>query len=267
MIVDLLFHGVIYAVIGVFAGFMAGILGIGGGIIVVPGLAFLFQINHSIPESSIMHVATGTSLAVITCTAQASLRAHHTMGEVLWSVFYRLLPGVILGAISGAVLAAFVSTYWLKIIFAVFLLCVACKMLFDKQAERPQKAPKPWLDRLVSYFIGLKSGLLGVGGGILTIPYLTYCGVPIRKIPAISNLCGITVASVGTIIFIITGWHAMATVPYSTGYIYWPAVFWIAIPSSLTAPFGARLNYVLPVKQLRYVFIMLLLLTAIKMLF
>lgn len=267
MIGDLFFHGAIYAAIGIFAGLMAGILGIGGGIIVVPGLAFLFQINHTIPVSNIMHVATGTSLAVIICTAQASLRAHHAMGEVLWPVFYRLLPGVIVGAISGALLASHVPTYWLKIIFAVFLLCVACKMFFDKSVERVEQEPKLWLDRLVSFLIGLKSCLLGVGGGLLTIPYLTYCGISIRKIPAISNLCSITVASVGTVVFIMTGWHAMSSVPYSTGYIYWPAVFWIAIPSSLTAPWGAKLNYILPVKQLKYVFIVILLLTAIKMLF
>ncbi len=269
MIIDLFFHGAVYAIIGIFAGLMAGILGIGGGIVVVPGLAFLFQINHAVPTSSIMHVAAGTSLAVIICTAQASLRAHHSMGEILWPVFYRLLPGIILGSIAGGVLAAYVSTYWLKVIFTMFLLCVAYKMLLDRhlELERAEQLPKPWLDRLVSFFIGLKSGLLGIGGGLLTIPYLTYCGVSLRKIPAISNLCSITVASVGTIVFIISGWHAMASVPYSTGYIYWPAVFWIAIPSSLTAPMGARLNYLLPVKQLRYFFIVILLLTAIKMLF
>ncbi len=267
MFMDLLLHGYIYALIGIFAGLMAGILGVGGGIIVVPGLAFIFQQNQIIPEHVIMHVATGTSLAVMIFTAQASLRAHYKMGEILWSVFNKLWPGLVIGAVSGAVIAGFVSTYWLKMIFAVFLLFVVVKMLSDLRIERAVRFPRPWLNGLVSYFIGLKSGLLGIGGGVLIIPYLGYCGVAVRKIPAVSNLCSFTVAIVGTVVFMVTGRYEMAAIPYSTGYVYWPAVLWVAIPSCFIAPYGTKLNYLLPVQQLKYGFIAILFLTAIKMFF
>lgn len=267
MSLELFAYGAIYVSIGVFAGLMAGVLGVGGGIIVVPGLLFIFQMNQLIPGQVAMHVAAGTSLAVMIFTAQASLRTHSQMGEILWSVFKTLWPGIILGTICGALIAELVSTYWLKIIFAVFLIFVAVKMATDLHVEHREHFPRLWLNRLVSFLIGMKSGLLGVGGGVLIIPYLTYCGVPVRKIPAVSNLCSFIVAIVGTVVFIITGWDEMKTIPYSTGYIYWPAVILVAIPSSLVAPFGAKLNYVLPVKQLKYGFIVILFITAIRMLF
>lgn len=267
MIMDMLLHGAIYLFIGVFAGLMAGILGVGGGIIVVPGLMFIFQLTRVVPELIIMHVAAGTSLAIMIFTSQASLRAHYKLGEILWSVFNKLWPGIVIGTMFGAVLAEYISTYWLKIIFAVFILFVALKMLMDMHVSHSKRFPKPWINRLISFLIGFKSGLLGVGGGVLIIPYLTYCGVAVRKIAAVSNLCTFIVALVGTVVFIITGRHEMAAIPYATGYVYWPAVLWVAIPSSLIAPFGAKLNYLLPVQQLKYGFIVLLFLTAIKMLF
>lgn len=264
---ELLLDGAVYAFIGAFAGLMAGILGIGGGVIVVPGLVFIFQHNQIIPENISMHVAAGTSLAVMIITSQSSLRAHLKLGDVLWPIFNKLWPGIVIGTIVGALLAYIMPTYWLKIIFAVFLLLVAFKMITDMHVTHPDRFPANWVNRLVSFLIGLKSGMLGVGGGVLIIPYLTYCGVDLRKIAAVSNLCTLTVAVVGTLVFMITGRHEMNTIPYSSGYIYWPAVLWVAVPSSLIAPLGAKLNYVIPVKQLKYGFIVILLITAIHMLF
>lgn len=264
---DLLLNGVVYAFIGAFAGIMAGVLGIGGGVIVVPGLVFVFQHNHIIPDDIGMHVAAGTSLAVMIVTSQSSLRAHLKLGDVLWTIFNKLWPGIVLGTIAGALIAYVMPTYWLKIIFAVFLFLVAFKMITDLHVTHPERFPSTWINRLVSFLIGLKSGMLGVGGGVLIIPYLTYCGIAVRKIAAVSNLCTLTVAIVGTIVFMITGQKEMSSVPYSTGYVYWPAVLWVAIPSSLIAPLGAKLNYMIPVKQLKYGFIVILIITATKMLF
>ncbi|TAL59076.1 MAG: sulfite exporter TauE/SafE family protein [Legionella sp.] len=264
---DMLLHGAIYAFIGAFAGLMSGILGIGGGVVVVPGLVFLFQHSHIIPEDAIMHVAAGTSLAVMIITSQSSLRAHLKLGEVLWPVFKKLWLGIALGTIAGALLATLLSTYWLKIIFACFLFLIALKMLTDMHVAHPERFPPNWVNRLVSFLIGLKSGLLGVGGGVLIIPYLTYCGIEVRKIAPVSNLCTFTVAVVGTIAFTLTGFQEMRSVPFALGYVYWPAVLWVAIPSSLIAPWGAKLNYKLPIKQLKYGFIVILILTATKMLF
>ena len=267
MIATWLLSGVVYAFIGAFAGIMAGILGIGGGIIVVPGLALLFQIQHIIPADAIMHVAAGTSLAVMVFTSPSALRVHHKIGEILWSVYHKLWPGLVLGVCLGAYIAQFIPTYYLEIIFAGFLLFVAFKMLTDLHKIYTEHFPANWINRVVSFLIGLKSRLLGVGGGILIIPYLTYCGVSVRKIAPISNLCTLTVGFVGAMVFITTGYKEMAGVPFSSGFVYWPAVFGVAIPSVLIAPLGAKLNYILPVKQLKYGFIVILILTAIKMLF
>ncbi|EHL29228.1 sulfite exporter TauE/SafE family protein [Legionella drancourtii] len=263
----LILHGMIYAFIGAFAGLMAGILGIGGGLVVVPGLLFVFQKTQIIPMAIAMHVAAGTSLAVMIITSQASLRAHYQLGDIRWSVYNRLWPGIIIGTISGAIAAQWVPTYWLQIIFAFFLLGVALKMLMDAKITHSEKSPKPWINHLVSFFIGFKSGLLGIGGGLLIIPYLIYCGVEIRKIAAVSSLCTLTVALIGSMVFMVTGYHETVAIPYTTGYVYWPAVLLVATFSSVTAPIGAKLNYIVPVQQLKYGFIVILVLTALKMLF
>jgi uncharacterized protein len=264
-----LVHGLIYAIIGAFAGLMSGVLGIGGGVIVVPGLLFVFQYSAQpiIPEQYCMQVAAGTSLAIMILTSQASLRAHLRIGEVLWEQFYKLWPGIVWGVVCGALLARITPTYWLKIIFSLFLLTVAIKMLTDLHVTHPKRSPKTWVNRLVTFIIGFKSGLLGVGGGVLVVPYLTYCGLDVRKIAAVSNLCTLTVALVGTTVFIITGYKVMQPIAYATGYVYWPAVLAVAIPSTLVAPFGAKLNYLVPVKHLKFMFIIILFITAANMLF
>lgn len=258
----LLFSAFIYAAIGALAGLMAGILGIGGGVVVVPGLLLIFQQGGVIPPELSMHVAAGTSLAVMIITSQSALHAHLKMGEVLWSSYKKLALGIFGGTIAGAFVATLISIHWLKVFFALFLLLIAIKMISDLHVTHTEKRPPNWVNRVVSFLIGFKSGLLGVGGGVLVVPYLTYCGVAIRQIAAISNLCTFTVALVGSASFMILGYQEMAQVPYATGYVYWPAVLGVSIPSSLFAPLGAKLNYVVPVKQLKYIFIVMLLVTA-----
>lgn len=257
---------VIYAIIGAFAGTMAGALGIGGGVIVVPGLLFIFKHNPAISPLVSMQVAAGTSLAIMVFTSQASLRAHLKLGGVLWSIFMNLWPGLLCGTILGVMLANLVPTYWLTIFFASFLLLVAVKMLLDAQVTRPSRFPSQPIHYCVTFLIGLSSSLLGVGGGLLVVPYLTYCGVDVRKIAAITNVCTLVVALMGSVMFLLTGLSVMAQTRYATGYVYWPAVLGVAIPSMLFAPIGARLSYVVSPKLLRYGFIVLLFVTAIHLL-
>lgn len=267
MAMILLQHVAVYFFIGIFSGLMAGLFGIGGGIVVVPGLTFIFQQTGVIPPEIAMHVATGCSLAIMIFTSHVSLQAHLKVGEVLWSEFYKLWAGIALGAMSGVVLAGMIPTFWLKGIFAVFLITIAVKMFRDIHVSYQEWIPGVWINRIITFFIGLKSGLLGVGGGVLVVPYLTYCGVNPRKIPAISNLCTFTVALVGTVACILTGYQETKHISYATGYVYWPAVLMVAIPSALVAPIGVKLNYILPTKQMRFVFVVILLVMAIKMLF
>jgi uncharacterized membrane protein YfcA len=197
-------------------------------------------------------------------TALSSLRAHASLGEILWPVFLTLCPGIFVGTLAGALLTSFLPVTELKILFAVFLVAIAFKMLADIHVTHVSGFPSKGVNTLVSFLIGFKSGLLGVGGGVLVIPYLTYCGVALRNIAAISNLCTLTVALVGSCVFIMSGWQAMQAVPYATGYVYWPAVLAVALPSSLLAPLGAQLSYKVGVKPLKYGFIILLLITALR---
>nr|WP_241480310.1 sulfite exporter TauE/SafE family protein [Legionella norrlandica] len=266
MSAELLVNGIIYITIGAFAGIMAGALGVGGGLVVVPGLAYIFQHSQIIPADAVMHVAAGCSLTVMIFTSYASLKAHNKMDEILLPIFKKLWPGLMFGTVFGALIASVISTNLLKIIFGLFLIAIAIKMFLDGHVSHSDQFPGHWVNALLSSAIGSVSGLLGVGGGVMVIPYLTYCGVPIRKIPAISNLGTFVVGIVGTIMFMITGTLEMPKISYSWGYIYWPAVLGVTIPSTLIAPLGVKLNYILPINYLRYGFIVILFITAIHML-
>jgi uncharacterized protein len=263
---EILTDGFFYALAGVFAGLMSGLMGLGGGLVVVPALLIIFQHNPAIAPQIAMQLAAGTSLAIMLFTSQASIRAHYKLGDILWGVYRRLAGGIIIGTIMGCLLAAYMPTSWLRWVLIVVLLMVAVKMLLDVNAILPARFPPAWVNALVSWVIGFKSGLLGLGGGILIIPYLTYCGVEMRKIAAVSALCTMTVAIIGTATVIITGANAPGLPPYSTGFVYWIAVVFVSIPSALMAPLGARLTYIVPVKQLRYGFIFILLVTIINLL-
>ena len=258
-------HGTIFALVGAFTGFFSGILGIGGGLIVVPSLVYVFHHIQAIPNGVEMHMAAGSSLAIMVFTAMSSVKAHQQEGDILWSIYHKLWPGIILGTMIGAMLADQLSTQVLHIIFGLFLLLVAVKMIAEVHIQHPHHMPSNAITSLVSALVGLLSGLLGIGGGTLIIPYLNFCGIEIRKIPAISSLCTMVVAMVGTILFIITGSDEGGLPAYSSGYIYWPAVIWVAIPSVLFAPIGARLTYVLPVQQLKYGLICILALAGVDM--
>lgn len=266
-LVDILTHGTVYALTGAFAGLMAGLIGIGGGMVVVPGLLYVFAHHNLMPQDVLMHFAAGTSLAIMIITAQSAVRAHYRLGDIYWPAFNRLWPGIVLGTICGAALAKQIPTYWLQRIFAVFLLLISVKMLSDVKVTKIRDFPRPWINNLVSYVIGFKSGLLGIGGGALIIPYLTYCGIDMRKITPVSSLCTITVSTIGTLAFIILGWGVAGEPRLATGFVYWPAVLWVSIPAALLAPIGARLTYALPVKKLKYGFIAFLIITAIDMLY
>ncbi|KTD36613.1 permease [Legionella nautarum] len=266
--ISLLSHVGVYLLAGIFAGLVSGIMGVGGGIVVVPALVFIFNHKANFPQELVMQMAAGTSLATMLFTSPASIREHYKQDIILWGVYKRLWPGLVLGSISGGLLSGQLSSFWLRMIFGCFLLFVAFKMLFDmkkKQHGHHRFAPA-WINGLINFIIGAISGLLGVGGGALTVPYLSYCNLEIKQIAPISALATLTVAIVGTIIFIITGTKASNLPAYSSGFVYWPAVLGIAITSTFFAPLGAKLTYIVPVKQLRYGFIILLLITAVDLL-
>ncbi len=262
---ELVANGTIYALTGAFAGLVSGLFGIGGGIVVVPALAYIFQNNDQVPTHMIMQMAAATSLAIMIFTSQSTVRAYMSRGAILWSQYTSVVAGIALGSILGVMLASHVPTHVLRIMFGLFLIVVSVEMIVNIKVERQRKRPTWWFHSSVSSLIGFKSGLLGVGGGVVVIPYLHWCGVNTRKIAAIAALCTMTVALIGTTTFIVTSYKTPDLPPHTLGYIYWPAVLLVAIPSVLFAPLGARISHGLELKKIKIAFTIILLFTAIDL--
>jgi uncharacterized membrane protein YfcA len=255
----------IYLVVGAFAGVMAGLFGIGGGVVVIPALATMFMHHTEIPHMYIMQMAVGTSLATVVITGTSSMYAHHKHAAVIWPHVWKMLPGLMIGAVIGAAIAHFLPSNFLRIFFAVFLAITSVRM-WIKQKTTDTKKPLPpsavWLGSIV---IGMLSSILGVGGGTLLVPFLMRSNLDMHKATGTSVACGIGVSLIATICFMITGLLAGIHLPYSTGYIYWPAFLGIAVASVLFAPFGANLAHKLPKEILKRIFAVFLLIMAVDM--
>jgi uncharacterized membrane protein YfcA len=256
----------LYLLLGSAAGTLAGLLGVGGGLIIVPALLWVFRAN-GFDEAVVAHLAVGTSLATIVPTSLSSIRAHHRRGAVLWPVVARLAPGIVVGALVGALIADHLATLWLQRVVGVFALAVSVQMIRGGRAQPHRGLPGGVGLAAVGAGIGTLSGLVGIGGGSLTAPFLTWCSVDIRRAVATSAACGFPIAVAGAAGFAAVGWGQAALPPGSTGYLYWPALAGVAAASVLTAPLGARLAHSLPVVVLRRVFAAVLALVGLKLLF
>ncbi len=255
----------IYLIIGVFAGFLSGLLGIGGGIIVVPALLWAYQLQQ-VPPDVLMHMVTATSLAAMIVTTLVSFLSHMRHGSKIWPVYQRLWLGVLFGTVLGVVIAAFLRSKALEIIFAIFLFAVAIWMLINKPPKKERNLPKAPGMFAFGSGVGIFSGLLGIGGGVISVPTLNYFNVSMRDAVGISTAISFTVAVVGTMVAFFTGSHAEVNLPHwSTGFVYWPAVLGITIGSPLFAMLGAELAHRLPVPILKRIFAIFLLLTALKL--
>lgn len=255
----------LYLALGAFAGVMAGMLGVGGGLIIVPVLAWIFG-RQSVSDALIMHLAIGTSLASIVITSISSIRAHHQRGAVLWPAFWRLTPGIVIGAWLGAAVADLLSSAALTKIFAVFVLMVAAQMAFGAKPAPQRELPKPTGMAATGVVIGMVSAIVGIGGGSLTVPFLSWCNTPIRQAVATSAACGLPIALAGALGFIVTGLNAPHLPAWSLGYVYGPALVGVASASMLTAPLGAKLAHTLPTHSLKKVFAVFLAAVGSKML-
>lgn len=247
------------------AGLLSGMLGIGGGVVVVPGLALVFASISAMHDYS-MHMAAGTSLAIMIITALSSARAHHLRNNVEWDIFLQLLPGIVFGVIFGVVFASYLPKRAIEIIFALFVFLMGIRMFFLIKSKPSRKLPRWPGMSLVAFIIGAKSGLLGIGGGAITIPFLNYCNVPIRKASGTSIACTIPIALIGSIGFVLTGWH-IVNLPYSLGYVYLPAFFGAAIMSLIFAPVGAILASYINVTFVKRIFALFLFIACVKMIF
>lgn len=259
-----------YLGIGILAGSLSGLLGVGGGIIVVPLLALVFQVFH-FPSQTIMHIAIATSLAAMIATTTSSMLTHKYHGAIIWPVFHTLAIGVIFGAIVGTLLVHVLTTTILSILFAILLLTIAVHLWFYHQTNSSRQLPNYFWRNVVGFIIGGKSGLLGIGGGSISVPFLTYCNVSMRDAVGISAACSLTIATTSTVTFMLVGFLFLKTPPanlpaFSTGYIYWIPVMCLAITSPIFAMFGAKLSHQMPVALLRKIFAIFLLIAGIHML-
>lgn len=255
-----------FLLLGAAVGFFAGLLGVGGGGIMVPVLTSLF-LSMGFVES--VHMALATSLAAIIVTSFASARSHHKHQAVLWPVVWRMSPGIIIGTLLAALVAALIPTKALAWFFSLFMAYVAVQMLWNIKPKPSRSLPGALPLAATGFGIGAVSALVAIGGGSLTVPFLTWCNVKVQQAIGTSAALGLPIAISGTLGYAISGVVAAPgnTMPdWSLGYVYLPAVLLISVVSFFTAPLGVKLAHRLPVPTLKKLFALLLISLSAKML-
>lgn len=255
------------ALLGLCTGFLAGLLGIGGGMLMVPFITYILS-ARGLSSDLAVKMAIATSMATIVFTSISSVRAHHAKGAVRWDIVRHLAPGIVLGAALASLgIFAMLQGRWLALFFALFVGFSATQMLLDKKPAPSRTLPHTtgmWGSGTV---IGLLSGLVGAGGGFVSVPFMTWCNVPMHQAVATSAGLGFPIALANAIGYIWSGWGLEGLPEASAGYIFLPALVVIATASVLMAPLGVKAAHNMPVKQLKRVFACLLYLLAAYMLY
>lgn len=252
--------------LGVMGGFLAGLLGVGGGMVMVPFLTLILS-NRGVAPGLAVKMAIATSMATILFTSMSSVRAHHRLGAVRWDLLRGLAPGILLGGLAaGAGVFALVKGQGLALFFAAFIGFSAVQMMRDRKPKPSRQMPGWAGTTAVGGGIGLLSGLLGAGGAFMSVPFMTWCNVPIRQAVGTSAALGFPIALASTLGYVIAGRHLDATLPGAWGYLYLPALALIALASITLAPVGARLAQRVDVKMLRRLFACMLFALASYML-
>ena len=252
---------ILYLALGAIVGTLAGMLGVGGGLLIVPILAAIFAYQDMSPPI-IMHIALGTSLASIAFTSISSVYSHHQHQAVSWHRAIKLTPGILLGAWTGGLLASHLSSDFLKPVFAIFESLVAGYMLWGNKASSHNKKPSLINFNLSGSVIGFVSSIVGIGGGTMTVPWLMWHGSSIHKAIATSAAVGFPIALSGSTSYLYMGWNQASLPQYSLGFIYLPALFCITLSSVFFAPLGVRIAHKLDIKKLKRLFAGLLLILA-----
>lgn len=253
-----------YLVLGAFTGFFAGLLGIGGGSLMVPVLVMMFS-AQGFSGNEVMHLALGTSMATIFFTSISSVRTHHAHGAVLWSVVRRITPGIFIGTILGTHVASLVPTKALALMFTAFIFYVSLQMIVNIKPKPHRDLPGALGTGSVGVGIGFVSCLVAIGGGVLSVPFMTWCNVKVQNAIGTSAAIGFPIALGGALGYIWNGWSVADLPAGSLGFVYLPAMVSVAVLSVLTAPIGARLTHQLPVLTLKRIFAAILLALAGKM--
>jgi uncharacterized protein len=256
----------LYPLAGIAAGLMAGLLGVGGGLVLVPALIVLLPMQ-GVPDAVVMQVALATSLTSIFFTGLSSAYAHYRRGALAWSAIRWLVPGLLIGASLGGITAAQLSSGVLKMMVAVFCILIGLQMLLNRSAIKTLQTQEKKLNRILSAWgvlIGGISSLVGIGGGSLTVPLLISRGYAPVNAVASSNACGIVIALSAALTYALQDTHHI--MPSGViGYVHWPAALLIALASIPVAPFGAKLAHALPAEKLKRVFAVFLLVVGVML--
>ena len=255
------------ALLGLVTGFLAGLLGIGGGMVMVPFITIILSGRGVSPDLAVK-MAIATSMATILFTSISSVRAHHKRGAVHWDLVRSLAPGIMIGgAVASLGVFALLKGSWLALVFAAFVSFSATQMFLDKKPAPTRQVPGVAGLLGAGGAIGFLSGLVGAGGGFISVPFMTWCNVAIHNAVATSAALGFPIALANVTGYVISGQNVQNLPPASFGYIWLPALAVIATCSVLTAPLGARVAHKLPVKQMKRVFASILYLLAAYMLY
>ena len=241
------------ALLGMVTGFLAGLLGIGGGMLMVPFITFILT-SKGYPHEYTMKMAVATSLATICFTSLSSVRAHHRRGAVLWPVVRLLTPGIILGSLIGAQAAVALPGKALSILFAIFVAFSATQMFLDRKPKPSRTLPGRLGTFGMGWLIGMLSSLVGAGGAFVSVPFMTWCNVKIHDAVGTSAALGFPIALAGTLGYVWAGQNLPQMPPGSLGYLYLPGLAVISLASIGTAPLGARLAHSMDIRPLKKVF-------------
>ena len=253
----------IYLLVGALAGLLAGLFGIGGGLLIVPVLVFCFT-GMGFSADIIMQLAVGTSLATIVVTSLSSVRTHHYQGNVQWHTFAWLLPGIAIGVWLGVQTAVSLTGERLQLVFGVFAIVVAAQMGFALKPQPSRELPASPLVSAAGAGIGYLSALFGIGGGTLTVPFLSWCNVKMQRAVGTSAACGVPIALVGAATNINAGWNHPGLPDDALGFVYWPALLGIVLTSAVCARQGAKLAQRLAADKLKRAFAVFLLLVGLQ---
>ena len=256
---------IIYLLMGLFDGFFAVLLGIGGGLILVTLMVYLFTLQE-FPADRVLHLALGTSITSIVFTSISSLRAHHKHGAVRWDILRTAVPGLVIGTLLGTVVADQLKSKYLAIFFVIFVYYSAVQMFANVKPKPTRQLPGKVGMTVVAVLVGIVSSLVGVGGGVMTIPLMSLCNVPMRQAIGTSAALGLPIAIAGAVGFIATGLGKDHLPAFSLGYVYLPALIGIVIGTFVTVPWGARMAHSMPVTRLNKIFAVILFILATRML-
>jgi uncharacterized membrane protein YfcA len=252
-----------YLGIGTIVGFLSGLLGIGGGVIIVSSLALMFA-AHGFPATYVMHMAIATSLGAMLAGSFASLRTHDRHGAVDWSVVKLMTPGLVAGSVGGAALARLMPTAFLKFVFLGITVFLSLQMVLGLKAKGARELPGRAGLAAAGFFVGLVSGLFGGGAAAIGVPFLTWCNVSTHRAIGTVAALAFPLAVAGSIGYAVAGWSVAGLPRWSVGFVYLPALVGISAASMLLAPFGARLAHRLPGARLRRIFALILAGLAVK---